>query len=108
MLYPERRKEIVSHCSTCTLQGETERDVTRGRNGANSVVGNRAGFLKEEERWQLLKRVKSGRIHSPPQVMSNTLQITALCMCLLIVRRQSILKCVIHVFSATAKGDILN
>ena len=42
----------------------------------------------------------------PPQVMSNTLQITALCVCLQIVRWQSLLKYVI--FSAIAKGDILN
>jgi hypothetical protein len=60
LLYPERRKEIVSRCNICTLQGETERDVTRGRIAANSVVGSRAGFLKEEEeRRQLFRRDKS-------------------------------------------------
>jgi hypothetical protein len=51
LLYPVRRKEIVSHCNICTLQGETKMDVTRGRNGVNSAVGSIAGFLKEEERW---------------------------------------------------------
>jgi hypothetical protein len=48
LLYPVRRKEIFSHCNICTLQGETERDVTRGRNGANSVGAALQVFSKKK------------------------------------------------------------